>query len=427
MTDANVPESAPPIAPSSPPNLPVPPIPEHRPSPRPRERQRRSLGALALTIGIVVAGTFGAWLGRETAPSGSPSTANSAAPLEIPSLTPDPSGSDRDNPSSDGDSTSPTPNSTGTIDADAITAEVNPSIVNITTTAGGGQGAGTGMIITSSGDVLTNNHVINGATSISVELSNGTVRSAKVVGYDADDDIAVIKIQGASNLPTISTASAATVRVGDPVLAVGNALGRGGTPTPAAGTVTALNRTITASNRDGSDAATLTGLIETDAPIQPGDSGGPLFNADAKVIGVNAAASVSRGFGFSGTTASEGYAITIDKALSIVEQIENGDESDGVHVGERGILGVSIQGDALGSTGDGAVVADVQSGSPAAGAGIVAGDRIVAVGNDSVGSSTQLKRAMYPYHPGDRVSVAWVDGSGQRHTATVTLIAVAPA
>ena len=185
--------------------------------------------------------------------------------------------------------------------------------------------------------------------------------------------------------------------VGDPVLALGNALGKGGSPTPAAGTVVALGQTITAGDENGGDQETLTGTIQHDAPIQPGDSGGPLVNADGKVVGVNAAASTNSGFGYRGSssTATEGFAIPIDKALSIAKQIENGTESDTVHVGERGILGVSIQSDTTfggRSSGNGATVADVQSGSPAADAGIGAGDTIVAIGSSSVGSGTSCGR-----------------------------------
>ena len=385
------------------------------------------------------------WLGRETA-SSSTAQASSAATSFQPSFTPGnlPSGG---NSGSSGGSGS-TGGSTGgsnlpgnggstgsasSLDVAALTSKVSPVVVNINTTLDGGEAAGTGMIISSSGEVLTNNHVINGATSVSVELANGSTKTAKVLGYNATDDIALIKIEGVSNLPTISTASSSTVSVGDPVLALGNALGKGGSPTPAAGTVVALNQTITAGDENGGNAETLTGTIQTDAPIQPGDSGGPLVNADGKVIGVNTAASTNSGFGYRGSssTATEGFAITIDKALTIAKQIENGTESDTVHIGERGILGVSIQSDSTTfggrSTGNGAAVAGVQSGSPAADAGIGAGDTIVAIGNTAVGSADQLRAALNGAHPGDKVSVTWVDSSGSQHKATITLIAGPPA
>ncbi len=182
----------------------------------------------------------------------------------------------------------------------------------------------------------------------------------------------------------------------------------------------ALNQTITAGDENGGNAETLTGTIQHDAPIQPGDSGGPLVNADGKVVGVNSAASTNSGFGFRGSssTATEGFAITIDKAMSIVEQIESGDGTDTIHVGARGILGVSIQSDTTfggrtGGSGSGAVVGDVQSGSPAADAGIEAGDTIVGIGNTAVGSASELKSALINAHPGDKVSITWVDGIGR--------------
>ena len=433
MSESSVPEN--PVSVASPPR-----------APKPR-RNWKSLGVTALTLGVVAAGSFGVWLGRETAPS-STAQASSAATSFQPSFTPGnlPSGGSSGGSGSTGGTGGSTggsnlPSSGGStgsassLDVDALTSKVSPVIVNINTTLDGGEAAGTGMIISSSGEVLTNNHVINGATSVSVELANGSTKTAKVLGYSATDDIALIKIEGVSNLPTISTASSSTVSVGDPVLALGNALGKGGSPTPAAGTVVALNQTITAGDENGGNAETLTGTIQTDAPIQPGDSGGPLVNADGKVIGVNSAASTNSGFGYRGSssTATEGFAITIDKALSIAKQIENGTESDTVHIGDRGILGVSIQSDSTtfggrgSSTGNGAAVAGVQSGSPAADAGLGAGDTIVAIGNTSVGSGDQLRSALNNAHPGDKVSVTWVDSSGSQHKATITLIAGPPA
>ena len=400
-------------------------------TPRKPRRNWRSLGVTALTLGVVAAGSFGVWLGRETAPTGSAS-ATSAATSFQPSFTPGtfPSGGSTSGGSTSGRSST---GSASSLDVNALTAKVSPVIVNINTTLDGGAAAGTGMIISSSGEVLTNNHVINGATSVSVELANGSTKTAKVLGYSASDDVAVIKIEGVSNLPTITTAGASTLSVGESVLALGNALGKGGSPTPAAGTVIALNQTITAGDENGSNAETLTGTIQTDAPIQPGDSGGPLVNTDGKVVGMNSAASVNSGFGYRGasSTATEGFAIPIEKALSIAKQIENGDESSTVHIGDRAILGVSVQSDAGvgGSTGSrgGVSIAGVQSGSPAAAAGISAGDTIVAIANSTIDSSAQLKTAMSGYHPGDKVSVTWVDSSGSQHKATITLIAGPPA
>jgi len=257
----------------------------------------------------------------------------------------------------------------GTLDATAIAQKVDPSIVDINTTLSGGAAAGTGIILTSSGLVLTNNHVIEDATSIQVQVDGtGPSYSADVVGYDATDDVAVIQMNGASGLQPAPLGDSSSVQVNDEVLALGNALGRGGTPQPAAGTVTGLDKTITASDNNGANPETLDGLIEHDAAIQPGDSGGPLIDANGEVVGINSAGSSSGSGGFGGVNAFPGfggtgsggassfdptggsagasgtdaYAIPINAALGIVKQITGGVGSDAVHIGSRAILGVEV-------------------------------------------------------------------------------------
>jgi S1-C subfamily serine protease len=406
-----------------------------------------AIGALALGIG----------LGRATN-SGSSSSNSSQAAFQQPSFNPggnSNSGSSGSSGSSNGNgfgglgngSSNGSSNASGGTSGDSlgVTSKVAPAIVNIDTVVGDqGEAAGTGMIVTSSGEVVTNNHVIDGATQISVELADGSTHSAKVLGYDATDDVALIKINGVSGLPTISTASASSVSIGDQIVALGNALGKGGTPTAASGQVTDLNQTITASDDNGANAETLHGLIQTNAPIQPGDSGGALINSDAKVIGMNAAASVSggSGFGFRQTSATEGFAIPIDNALAIAQQIDAGKGSDKIHIGDRGILGVLVTpdqssssgggfgnfgGNSGNSSGNGAAVSSVTSGSPADNAGLASGDTIVSVNGSSVGSADALQSAMANFHPGDKVSIGWVDSNGSRHNATITLIAGPPA
>ena len=149
-------------------------------------------------------------------------------------------------------------------------------------------------MLSSNGVVLTNNHVINGATAIKVtDIGNGKTYTATVVGYDASHDVAVIQLQGASGLTTASLGNSSTVQTGDNVTALGNAEGKGGTPSVASGTVTALNQSITASDELSGVSEQLTGLIETNAPIQPGDSGGSLVNSYGQVIGMDTAASSS--------------------------------------------------------------------------------------------------------------------------------------
>ena len=175
----------------------------------------------------------------------------------------------------------------------AIAAKVDPAVVDVNTILGleNGAAAGTGMVITSSGEVLTNNHVVDGATKITVEINgSGPALTAKVLGTDATDDVALLQIQGVSGLKTVKLGDSTKVSVGDRVVAIGNALGLQGPPSVSGGTVTALNQSITASDVGGGNAERLTGLIEIDAPLRPGDSGGPLVNTDAEVIGMDTAA-----------------------------------------------------------------------------------------------------------------------------------------
>jgi len=293
---------------------------------------------------------------------------------------------------------------------------VDPAIVDITTTLQGGRAAGTGMILSADGEVLTNNHVIAGAQSITINVAGtGPSRPATVVGYDATHDVAVIQITGGSGLPTVTIGDSSAVAIGDPVVALGNALGKGGTPAVANGKVTALDQTVTASG-GVSGSETLTGMIETNAPIQPGDSGGPLVDSSARVIGMNTAGSSS---GRRTTTASLGYAIPISSALDIAHQIEQGQGSSTIQIGTRGIIGVQVS-DSTGKPG--ALVSGVEPGSPAESAGIKAGDVITAVKGRPVDSGKAMGEALTGGHPGDKVDVAWVDAAGKDHTAAVTLV-----
>jgi S1-C subfamily serine protease len=314
------------------------------------------------------------------------------------------------------------------IDVNAVAAKVDPAVVNITVTISGGQGTaqGTGMVISSNGQILTNNHVIDGASSISVQIGGtGSTYSAKVVGYDVADDVALLQIQGnVSGLKTISVGDPTLLSIGDSVLALGNALGRGGAPQPAAGVVTGVGQTITASDSSG-NTETLTNLIETNARILPGDSGGPLVDGNGNVVGMNTAASVSGGRFRRITGGGNGYAIPISTAMSIVQQIRaGGGGSASVQVGDRALLGVRISSTA---TATGASVVGVESGSPAASAGIVAGDVITSVGGSQVTSPATLQTAILAHKPGDTVKVTWVDAAGQQHSATVKLTTGPPA
>jgi S1-C subfamily serine protease len=323
--------------------------------------------------------------------------------------------------------------STGSLDAQAIAAKVDPAIVDIETTiqsgSGSGQGAATGMIVTPSGQILTNNHVVQGATSIKVTIAghSGTV-SANVLGVDPTADVALIQAQGVRNLPVVKLADSSTLRVGQAVVAIGNALGRGGAPSVTSGSVTALDQSITASDY-GAGAENLTGMIETDAPISAGDSGGAVVNSAGQVVGMITAGQVR---GFRRTSSSIGYAVPTNKALDIVNQVRAGKASSEIFIGEVGYLGVQVRDlDAataaqLGlDAGSGVLVAGTPNGSPAAQAGIGDGAVITSVDGHQVATTVALGAALHVHKPGDRVQVNWTDASGS-HSATVALTSGPP-
>jgi len=386
---------------------PLPPFPPSPPEPK-RRRALRALGALG-TVGVAGGVVLGFATGGTTSVVGqaSPAQGNSVAtgfqPGEGWGWS---QGGWRGGWSPAGGSSTGSEASSGT----TATAAQSVGIVDITTVLRyqNGQAAGTGMVLTSDGEVLTNNHVVDGATGITVTVA-GTGRSyaATVVGTDPSDDVAVLRLSDASGLQTARLSDTAA-EVGEAVTGVGNAGGTG-TLTAAAGSVTALDQTITASDENGGNAEQLSGLIQTDAAIQAGDSGGPLFDtATGRVIGMDTAAS-SGG-------AAQGYAIPISTAEAIARQIESGVDNATVHQGYPGFLGVSVQ-DGTG----GAAVAGVLSGGPAAQAGITAGDVITAIGGTTVGSADDLSTALAGHQPGDQVRVTWTTADGSAQAATVTL------
>jgi S1-C subfamily serine protease len=284
-----------------------------------------------------------------------------------------------------------------------------------------GSAAGTGMVIGANGVVLTNNHVIRGATTIRVK-TGGRVYSASVVGYDLGDDVAVLKLAHASGLATVQLGSSSSVRRGQSVTAIGNAGGTG-TLVSAAGTVTAVGRAITVQDDQGGSEH-LKGLIETDANLQPGDSGGPLLDGSGRVVGIDTAASA--GFAFRGVS-NDGFAIPINRALAIAKQIRAGRASATVHIGATGFLGVSLQPDgAYGGSGPGALVADVVHGGTADRAGMAAGDTLTALDGHAVSSSATLLPILLQKKPGQTISLTWLDEFGQQQSATARLASGPP-
>jgi S1-C subfamily serine protease len=321
-----------------------------------------------------------------------------------------------------------------------VSSSVDPALVDVNTSLGyqGSSAAGTGIVLTSSGEVLTNNHVIRGATTIkATDIGNGKTYTAKVVGYNVTEDIAVIQLQGASNLTTASIGDSSKVKVGDSVAAIGNAGGRGGTPAVATGTITGLGKTITASDGDETSEQ-LNDLIKTSAALIPGDSGGPLVDGSGHVIGIDTAGSESFQFQYgANATSGGGYAIPIDEATSLAKQIVAGKSSATVYVGATSpLMGVEIQpvGNGFGAgfgdfgsaqTSSGAVIADVLPSSPAAKAGLQPYDTITSLDGHTVVSPTTLTNLLLLKVPGDTVKVAWTDQYGTTYKANLKL-AVGP-
>ena len=368
---------------------------------------RRAMVGAVLATGVLVAALFGGLIGHDL------SRASGGSGF-----------------SGIGGSSPTSPPANAPTNAAAIASAIDPCVVDVNTviTAEGVQGAGTGMVLSSTGEVLTNNHVVEGANRITAtDVGNGKVYSATVVGYDRTQDVAVIQLSGATGLTTCPVGNSNSVSAGLGVVAVGNANGAGGTPSYAAGTVTATNQTITASDEVDGSSEQLSGLFETNANIVAGDSGGPLVDASGRIIGMDTAASA--GFQFENSN-TQGYAIPIDQATNIAKQIESGSSSTTVHVGPTAFLGVGVRDATSGggspfgggsSSGQGAQIVQIVSGGPADQAGLVVGDVITAVNGQRVSSAETLTEAMTTQKPGNTVSITYQDSSGQQHTVSVVL------
>lgn len=283
------------------------------------------------------------------------------------------------------------------------------------------EAAGTGMVVTSSGLALTNNHVIRGATTIRV-VDPGTGRryKATVLGYAIGADVAVLRLSGASGLATVTLGTSSSLRKGQSVSTVGNAGGTGNLVT-ATGTITALGRSITVRDDQGGTAR-LQGLIQTNAELRPGDSGGPLLDSSGRVIGIDTAASTGYAFQSGG---NEGYAIPIDKARAIMRQIQAGRSSATVHVGATAFLGVLGAASRFSDV-DGVLVRQVVSGAPAEKAGLERGDLITRVDGRAVSSTSDISARLQRRKPGDTIAIAWVDLVGNTRKASVKLASGPP-
>ncbi len=346
----------------------------------PRRAALGAAGLAALVLAGVVGGVVGANL-AEDGPASAPALAS--RPVIAPA------------PSSGGDATRPAGSGT---DVRAVLAKVEPSVVAIAVSGRQGGGQGTGIILTPDGEVLTNAHVVDGAGTIRVTVfGENDSRRAELVGADAGNDLALLRIPGASGLPAADLGSSASLAVGDDVVAVGNALGLRGDPSVTRGIVSALGRSLDS----------LTGLIQTDAAINPGNSGGPLVDAGGRVVGINTAVAGRGGQNI-------GFAIPIDGARPVIDRLRNGTPARAA-----AFLGITTSDTEDGSRG--AQVVEVNAGGPAAAAGLRAGDRIVEIaGTPVVGSSELVGILRTQLAPGQQVPMKIVR-DGAEVALTVTL------
>jgi serine protease Do len=295
------------------------------------------------------------------------------------------------------------------LDVAAVLKQVQPAVVSVQTQsltvdnllqAQTQEAAGTGFIVSADGKIVTNDHVVAGAQQVQVTLSDGTTKPAEVLGADQNADLAVLKIDG-SNLPTAKLGDSNDVAVGDPVVAIGNALALQGTPTVTEGIVSALNRTISEEN-----GVRLQHVTQTDAAINPGNSGGPLVDSQGQVIGINTAVA--------GQAQSIGFAISIDQAKQVLGQLENGQTPAEPFLGVDAIdMTSALQHQLSLSVDHGALVVAVEPASAAADAGIQKGDVILKVGSHDVNNADDLTDAVADTSPGDHVDVVLQRGSQQ--------------
>ena len=293
-----------------------------------------------------------------------------------------------------------------------VVATVLPSVVEITN----GQGLGSGIIFDNNGDIVTNDHVVGGATSFQVRLATGAASlKATLVGSYPPDDLAVIRVENANGLRPASFADSSTARVGDIVLAMGNPLGLASSVTQ--GIISATGRTVSEPKSGNSPGATLPNVLQTSAAINPGNSGGALVNLAGKVVGIPTLAAVDQQLG--GPAPGIGFAIPSNTVTDIAKQlIEHGKvvSSHRAALGVRVVTVVGVDGQPAG-----AGVVSVESGGPAAKAGITSGDVITAINDTKTPTTTDLSVVLAKLKPGDTARVNLLKADGSTTTVDVTL------
>ena len=312
----------------------------------------------------------------------------------------------------------------GNVTIPELVSKVIPAVVSIDVKSNGNEDEGTGMIISSTGEVITNNHVIElyseggGTGSITVtEYGQTKALPTTLVGYDQSKDVALLKITNGSNLPTITFGNSGKAVVGDAVVAIGNALGlAAGTPTVTQGIISALGRSVTAGG-EGTETETLQNMIQTDAAINPGNSGGPLIDTSGQVIGMNTAVAGTTSDGTS--SQNIGFAIPAASVEALITQLAKGGQSGN----GGGYLGVDITSltpalrQQYGFTPtSGAVILSVVSGSPADKAGLVEGDVIVNIDGTDITSSDDLQKLVQGDKAGQSVTITYYVGDSKRTT-----------
>jgi S1-C subfamily serine protease len=363
-----------------------------------KQRTRWPLALVAMLVALVLGGSGFLW--ASNALTGAfPDTGQTTLPQPDQSQ----GGQTNPNPSSRG-------SQGGSTTGSAVSAAQSAGVVLIDAETTSGAAAGTGMVLSADGKVLTNYHVVAGSQKVSATIADsGNTYVATVLGFDQSRDVALLQLKNASGLTTVRT-DTVVPPAGTAVAAVGNAEG-GGELVKASGQVTALDQSLTvSSDSPWGSSEDLSGLIRTNARAVPGDSGGPMFDSDNEVVGMTTAGS---------TRDRSSYAVPIATALAVVQQVEAGQDAGTVRVGPAGYLGIKVA-DAD-QTGTGKTITAVVSGSPADKAGVTAGSRLIAVNGTTIKSSTNLATVIRALEPGQQVVIEWTAPNGAQRQATVTL------